>query len=183
MEITSFIEFIRYYERTRDITRKVVAVIPPDKADWTYKPGKFTIADLVRHIAAIERHLFMEVIQGHPSNYRGCKKELADGYENVIRYFDDMHRQSIDILKSLPDSHLVLDVKTLDGKITSVANFLRALIVHEVHHRGALCIYLNLLDVKTPPVIGLMEEEVIALSRSSYSSYPSITPQTPLTRL
>jgi uncharacterized damage-inducible protein DinB len=60
------------------------------------------------------------------------------------------------------------EVKTLDGRLISAGNFLRALIVHEVHHRGALCIYLNLLGVKTPPIIGLMEEQVIQLS-ATYS--------------
>lgn len=165
MEIKSVKEFLKYYERTREITKQVVGVIPPDKIDWTYRTGKFTIADLVRHIAAIERNVFMEVIQGHKSNYKGCRRELADGYENVINYFDEMHRQSIAILSAFSDDDLLNEVKTLDGKSTSTGNFLRALIVHEVHHRGALCIYLNLLGVKTPPVIGLVEEEVIEYSK------------------
>jgi uncharacterized damage-inducible protein DinB len=165
MTVKSVKEFIKYYERTREITKQVIGVIPPDKIDWTYRTGKFTIADLVRHIAAIERNVFMEVVQGHKATYKGCRSELADGYENVINYFDEMHRQSIAILSALNDDDLLNEVKALDGKNTSVGNFLRALIVHEVHHRGALCIYLNLLDVKTPPVIGLMEEEVIEFSK------------------
>lgn len=164
MEIKSITEFIRYYERTRDITGKVISVIPADKIDWTYRPGKFTIADLVRHIAAIERCVFMEVIQGNKSTYKGCRKELADGYQNIVNYFNEMHRQSIQILNAMSDDDLHKEVKTLDGKITTAGNFLRALIVHEIHHRGALCIYLNLLGVNTPPVIGLMEEQVIQLS-------------------
>lgn len=165
MEIKSVKEFLKYYERTREITKQVIGVTPPDKMDWTYKTGKFTIADLMRHIAAIERNVFMEVIQGHKANYKGCRRDLADGYENVINYFDEMHRQSIAILRAFNDDDLLNEVKTLDRKNTSVGNFLRALIVHEVHHRGALCIYLNLLGVKTPPVIGLMEEEVIEFSK------------------
>lgn len=165
MEIKSVKEFIKYYERTREITKQVIGVIPPDKMDWTYRNGKFTIADLVRHIAAIERNVFMEVIQGKKATYKGCRSELADGYENIITYFNEMHRQSIAILKAFHDDDLLKEVRTLDRKSTSAGNFLRALIVHEVHHRGALCIYLNLLGVKTPPVIGLMEEEVIEFSK------------------
>ncbi len=161
MQNKSVKEFIKYYERTREITKQVIGVIPLDKMDWTYRNGKFTIADLVRHIAAIERNVFIEVIQGKKSTYKGCRSELADGYKNVINYFDEMHLQSIEILRALDDDDLLIEVRTLDGKITSAANFLRALIVYEVHHRGAQCIYLNLLGVKTPPVIGLMEEEVI----------------------
>ncbi len=165
MEIKSITEFIKYYERTRDITTSVINVIPHDKLNWTYRVGKFTIADLVRHIAAIERYVFMEVIQGNKPSYKGCRKELADGYQNIISYFNEMHKQSIEILSAMSDDDLLKEVETLDGKITTASNFLRALIVHEIHHRGALCIYLNLLEVNTPPVIGLMEEQVIQLSK------------------
>jgi len=165
MEIKSITEFIKYYERTRDITTSVINVIPHDKLNWTYRVGKFTIADLVRHIAAIERYVFMEVIQGNKPSYKGCRKELADGYQNIISYFNEMHKQSIEILSAMSDDDLLKEVETLDGKITTASNFLRALIVHEIHHRGALCIYLNLLGVNTPPVIGLMEEQVIQLSK------------------
>jgi uncharacterized damage-inducible protein DinB len=166
MENKSITEFKKYYERTREATNRVIAVIPPDKMDWAYLPGKFTIADLVRHIAAIERHLFMEVASGRKPAYKGCGKELADGHQNVVSYFHEMHRQSLEILDSMSDADLLREVKTLDGRMITAGNFLRALIVHEVHHRGALCIYLNLLGIKTPPIIGLMEEEVIQLSAS-----------------
>ena len=42
-----------------------------------------------------------------------------------------------------------------------MGSFLRALIIHEIHHCGALCIYLNLLDITTPSIFGLTEKQVI----------------------
>ncbi|MBY0403884.1 MAG: S1C family serine protease, partial [Cyanobacteria bacterium] len=59
----------------------------------------------------------------------------------------------------LTNAHVVedsdrLEVTLLNGKETALGNFLRALVVHEVHHRGALCIYLNMLDVTTPSILG-----------------------------
>jgi uncharacterized damage-inducible protein DinB len=165
MEVKSIKEFIKYYGRTREATNNIIRAIPCDKINWTYQSGKFTIADLVRHIAAIERNVFMEVIQGNKPCYAGCGKEIADGHENIIFYFNKIHSQSIEILSSMHDDDLLKPAKTLDGKQTTAGNFLRALIVHEVHHRGVLCIYLNLIAVKTPPVIGLYEEDVIKLSK------------------
>lgn len=164
MEIRSIAEFIKYLGRTHAITSCVIGVIPPDKIDWSYMPGKFTLGCLVRHIAAIERYVFMEVIRGNKPAYKGCGKELADGYENTMNYYREMHQQSLDIVSRFSDQDLEKKIKTLDGKETTVGNFLRALIVHEVHHRGALCIYLNMLGVATPPVIGLSEQQVIQLS-------------------
>lgn len=158
--------FLHYYEKTREQTKRIIEAIPQDKLDWTYQPGKFTFGDLIRHLAAIERTVFAEVSIGNPPKYAGCRKELADGYEATIRYFNDMHAQSLEIFRSIPDEALTETVKSLDGKPVELGNFLRALIVHEVHHRGAMCIYLNLVGVESPPVIGLKEEQVIQISNS-----------------
>jgi len=165
MEIKSINAFLSYYEKTRQATLKVIEVIPHDKINWSYKPGKFTIGDLVRHMAAIERWVFAEVAQGNKPAYKGCGIELAGGYENIVSYFNQMQDQSIQIFKSLKDEDLTKHVKTLDGKDIELGSFLRALFLHEIHHRGALCIYLNLLNVETPPIIGLKEEQVIQLSK------------------
>lgn len=164
MEITDINSFIAYYKKTRAVTSQVIKVIPHDRLDWSYMPGKFTIADLVRHIAAIERHVFAEVAMGNKPNYQGCGKNLADGYDNIVAYFDEMHAQSLEIFRSITGESLHQTIHSLDGKEIQLKNFLRALIVHEVHHRGALCIYLNLLGVSTPSVLGLKEEDVKRIS-------------------
>ena len=167
MEFTKISSFIAYYGTVRDITNKVISVIPEDKMNWTYHPGKFSIADLLRHIAAIERNLFAEVIKGKPSCYQGCGKELADGYDEIINYFQEMHEQSMRIFSSLTDADLGRKITTLNGREVSISNFLRALVIHETHHRAALIIYLNLLGISTPPVLGLTEEQVVQLSKST----------------
>jgi uncharacterized damage-inducible protein DinB len=166
MEFSKITSFMKYYGSVRDITNNVISVIPKDKMDWTYHPGKFSIADLLRHIAAIERNLFAERIQGRPSCYTGCGKELADGYEEILHYFHAMHEQSMQIFSSLTDHDLSRKITVLNGRETSISNFFRALVIHETHHRAALIIYLNMLNVKTPPVLGLTEEQVVQLSRS-----------------
>ncbi len=166
MVVTNISTFLTYYEKTRSITNSVINVIPPDQIDWSYKPGKFTIGDLVRHIAAIERNVFAEVVAGRKAIYRGCGKMLADGYNDTLSYFHQMHKESLEIFERIPDEHLTNKIMTLDRKAIELGNFLRALVVHEVHHRGAMCIYLNMLDVTTPPIIGLTEEQVIELSNN-----------------
>ncbi len=166
MEITTIESFLEFYERTREGTLRILKVVPPDKMDWAYLPGKFTIGDLVRHIAAIERNLFAEVALGNKINYLGCGKELADGYENVMRYFNEMHAQSVEIFGKLSEADLSKTIVTASGKPTTLRNFLRALIIHESHHRGALCIYLNMLGVQTPPIYGVSSEDIIQLSKA-----------------
>ena len=166
MEIKTISSFLSYYERIREVTNRIVQVIPQDKLDWSYMPGKFTIADLVRHIAAIERNLFAETVLGNPICYLGCGKELTDGYENIVNYYNEMHEQSLAIFKTISDEDLLKTINSANGKTTTIGSFLRSLIIHEVHHRGTLCIYLNLINVKTPPILALTEEDVIQISKS-----------------
>jgi uncharacterized damage-inducible protein DinB len=165
MEIKTMASFLSYYERTRLATKKIIAVIPPDKLDYSYMAGKFTIGDLLRHIAAIERHVFAQIVVGAKPAYKGCGKDIADGYENVIAYFEEMHEQSIHIFQSLHDEELSKSIVSLDGSEIPIGNLLRALIIHEAHHRGALCIYLNLLGINTPPIFGFTENQVIQISK------------------
>ncbi|WP_299823287.1 DinB family protein [uncultured Pontibacter sp.] len=160
MEITSIKSFLDYYERIRERTNKVISVIPPDMMEWTYRAGKFTIADVVRHIAAIERYMYAENVAGRPSSYKGCGSELADGYEEVLLYFNEMHRQAMEIFGSLSDVDLQRKCKTPAGGEITTWKWLRAMVEHEIHHRAQLYIYLNILGVKTPPIFGLTAEQV-----------------------
>ncbi len=106
MEITSVASFIDYYEKIRARTNKIIGAVPPEHIDFAYKPGKFTIGDQIRHIAAIERYMYGETISGRESAYPGCGKELADGYENTVTFFNEMHKQTLEIIHGLSDQDL-----------------------------------------------------------------------------
>lgn len=165
MEITTIAPFLEYYAKVRQRTEKLIAVIPEVHWDWAYRPGKFTIADQVRHIAAIERDMFAETVQGRPCRYQGCGRELAEGPEAVLQYFKSCHEASLAIFSSLSDADLQRKCRTPGNVAITTWKWLRAMTEHEIHHRAQLYLYLNLLDVNTPPMFGLSSEEVI--SRSS----------------
>lgn len=153
-------EIVDYFERVRERTMRVIACIPPDKIDWTYQPGKFSLADIIRHLAAIERWMFTENAQLRPSRYPGHGRELADGYDATLAYIRRMHDESMGILSTLSDEDLQKKCMTPGGVELRVAKWLRSMIEHEVHHRGQIYMYLGMLNVPTPPIYGLTEEQV-----------------------
>ena len=156
--------FLRYYSRIKQRTRRLFEYIPADKIEWTYQEGKFTIGDIIRHLANIERFLYAENIQQHKSKYMGCGIEYADGLENVIQYYDDMHEESKAIFRKFSDEDVKGKCKTPVGTEITIWKWLRAMVEHEVHHRGQLYMYLGILGVKTPSLFGLTAEEVIEKS-------------------
>ena len=160
MEITSIKPFLEYYDKVRERTLNLIRVAPPDRLDWSYKSGKFTVGDQIRHIATIERYMFAETISGRKSAYQGCGKDLADGYDNVLALFNELHRQSLEIFSRLSDEDLQKKCITPGKAEVRVWKWMRLMVEHEIHHRGELYIYLNLLDLRTPPMYGLSAEEV-----------------------
>ena len=153
-------EMIQYFEKIRERTMRVIACIPPDRSEWTYKPGKYTFADLIRHLGAIERWMFAENAQQRPSRYPGHGSDLADGYEASVAYLRRMHEESMTVFSSLTDEQMELKCVTPGGAELRVGKWLRLMIEHEVHHRGQIYLYLAMLDVPAPPLYGLTEEEV-----------------------
>jgi len=164
MEIREISSFLDYYEKVRQRTSRVVDLLPPEKLEWTYRPGKFTAGDLVRHIAAIERYLYAENVQGQPSRYPGHSRDLADGFEAVRRFFDRTHAESMEIFGRLTNEDLQRKCLTPAGSPITTWKWLRALVEHEIHHRGQLYLYLGMLGVPAPPLYGLSSEEVFARS-------------------
>jgi hypothetical protein len=37
--------------------------------------------------------MFVETARGSPSRYAGCGRELADGYDEVLQYMEQLHAE------------------------------------------------------------------------------------------
>jgi uncharacterized damage-inducible protein DinB len=164
MEIQSVQQFLEYWSSLRRRTRRVVECIPPERIEWTCRAGAFTLGDLVRHLATIERYMYAETVAGRPSRYHGCGRDLADGYDAVLAYFDRLDVEAKAIFGALSDADLERKCQTPAGTAITTWKWLRAMCEHEAHHRGQIYLMLNLLEVPTPPLYGLTSEEVRARS-------------------
>ncbi len=160
MEIRTIDAFVDYYGKIRQRTDRVVALVPPDQLEWAYRPGKFSIGDTIRHVAAIERYLYAETAAGRRGAYPGCGRELADGYEAVMAFYGRLREESMAVFSGLTDDQLRHKCTTPSGAEITLWKWLRALIEHEIHHRGQLYVYLGMLGVATPPLFGLTAEDV-----------------------
>ena len=160
MQISEFQIFLEYFDKVHQRTLRVLRCIPADRVEWSFHPGKWTLGDLVRHMAAVKRHMFVETARGNPSRYAGCGRELADGLEAIVIYLDTMHRESAEILSRLSQDDLNRKCTTPDGASITVWKWLRLMVEHEIHHRGQIYTYLAMLEVATPPLYGLTSEQV-----------------------
>lgn len=160
MEITRIEPFLDYYRSVRGRTRRVIAAIPPESLEWSHREGAWSFGDLVRHLAALERFMFAENVQGLPSRYAGHGRELADGWPAVMGFLDRMESESVAIYARLTPEQLARPCTTPAGARLPTWKWLRAMLEHEVHHRGQIYLMLGMLGVPTSPLYGLTEEQV-----------------------
>lgn len=157
-------ELLNYIDRVHQRTRRVVLCIPSEKLEHSFGEGRFTLGDLVRHIAGINRYMFIETATGGTSRYPGHDRALADGFELVVQYFENLHTEAVTKLRRLPIESFAGKCTTPEGTEITVWKWLRAMIEHECHHRGQIYLHLATLGVITPPLFGLTSEEVKARS-------------------
>jgi uncharacterized damage-inducible protein DinB len=160
MEIVTIQPFLKYLHSVRERTMRVARCIPADKIDWAYAPGKFTLGDILRHLAVAERNMWAENVQGRPARYTRHDKELADGLENVLAFMERLHAESVEIFSKLSNEDLQRKCMTPDNAPITTWKWLRLMIEHEIHHRGQIYLYLAILGIPTPPLYGLTSEQV-----------------------
>src|SRR4051812_49162173 len=158
-------EFLHHLAHIRERTRRVASCIPPEHVEWTYKPGAFTLGDLVRHIAVTERFIWAETVHNRPVAYVSHGRELADGRDAVLALFDRLHEESLAQFRALTGEMLEEKCVTPAGTPLTRWKWLRMMPEHEIHHRGQLYTMLGMLNVPTPPIYGLTSQDVRTKSR------------------
>ena len=153
-------DFVKYWDNVRSRTLKVADLVPADKMEWAPTEGAMTFGDLIRHLAVVERWMFVENVFGRPSRYASHGRELADGRDAVLAFLRDMHAESMRELARLTDEDLDRQATTPGGQPLAVWKWLRGMVEHEAHHRGQIYLMLRLCGVATPPIYGLTSEEV-----------------------
>jgi uncharacterized damage-inducible protein DinB len=160
MEIPTIQPFLHYFNSVRERTLRVARCVPADKIDWACGEGRFTLGDLLRHIAITERYLWGENIQGKPSQYKSHGKEFAGSLEDVLALMERLHKESLEIFSKLSEADLQTKCRTPGGAAITKWKWLRLMVEHEIHHRGQIYLYLAMLGVSTPPLYGLTSEQV-----------------------
>lgn len=160
MEIIDIKTFVNYFDRIHSRTERLLELIPKDRLEHSPIPQKFSFADLIRHMAAVERYMFVEIAIGAKNLYPGHSQEISKGYKNLIDYYQKLHAESRELLLTLSNDDLQKKRLTPADVEMSLQSWLRAMIEHEIHHRGQLYSMLAILEIKTPPLFGLSSEEL-----------------------
>jgi len=166
MNTTSIQASLDYYSKIRNRTLKIVSAVPEESLSYKLTKGKFSLGDLARHIALIERDLYIPCLKNESSTYSGCSSNHAETKEQIIELFQSVSESFQETLSHQSDDFLTEKCKIPGGEM-SRWKWLRLMFEHEIHHRGQIYLVLSHIGIKVPNIFNLSSEDLIEISSKS----------------
>jgi uncharacterized damage-inducible protein DinB len=162
--ITFMESFLKELEHESIGTKKMLALVPADKADWKPHEKSMTLKDLAIHIADLPSWITLGLTTDEldfvksPYNPTEC-----NGGEELVEYFDKNVENAKNHLIKNNDSVLKETWTLRNGDIIYMQQTKLDTIRHSycqiVHHRAQLGVYLRLLNIPIPGVYGPSADE------------------------
>ena len=136
------------------VTKRVIAAIPAEKAD--YRPDNIvkSAIDLAWHIVAAETRFLEAVASGAFDFSGGARPDSIRTPADVVNWYSERFAKNVDRLKQMTGDQLI---KIIDFRgffqFPAVA-YVQIGLNHSIHHRGQLSMYLRPMGAKVPSIYG-----------------------------
>lgn len=137
--------------REAEITKKVLAAVPDDKADYRPDPNARTARDLAKHIATVDVQ-FLDAIADMSFDNKGEDVTLNTTAE-IVAWYDENMKRGISRVQGMTAEQLMTPVNFYSFNLPA-AFYLGFLNNHSIHHRGELATYLRPMGSKCPSIYG-----------------------------
>jgi len=139
-----------FSERVRESTIKRLRLIPRGKENMGVPNGAMSPADIAAHLIQIDKVLLdlpATRSKGLDLGVTGQKIVASRGeYDDLVSELEDLRGERSDFIRKLTDTDLGLPIQseTTAGKgELDLGAMIYRLLDHEIHHRGALAVYLR----------------------------------------
>jgi len=130
---------------TAELFRKAVAGLTPQQLDTPYRPGGWTVRQVVHHMADSHAHLYVRfrlaltesdpTVKGYDAAVWG---ELADArtapVEISIALLDALHQRCVLLMKSMVPADFAKTFRRPDGTVVTLDRALQTYAWHGRHH-------------------------------------------------
>ncbi|WP_353182015.1 DinB family protein [Parapedobacter lycopersici] len=146
-------------------TRKMLALVPDDRLDWSPHPKSMSLKQLATHIAEIPSWVVIAVDHDELDFNAGSYQPApVSSNADLLALFDQSYQAGHDALSRLSESNLDTpwimrggDVVYLD---TTKYGMVRHAFAQTIHHRAQLGVFLRLLDIAIPGSYGPSADEM-----------------------
>ena len=151
-------------DEERKTTRRVLAAVPDDKADYAPHAASMKARDLVSHIAFVEIWFLEGILKGafaKPDD--GAMPATIAG---VVDAYDAQLPGLLAQVRELTGEQLAAPLTFFSWTLPRVA-YLQFLQKHTIHHRGQLAAYLRPMGVRVPSIYGGSADEPMTTEASA----------------
>jgi uncharacterized damage-inducible protein DinB len=136
------------------MTKKVIAAIPAEKAD--YRPDGIlrSAIDLAWHIVASEVRFLEAVASGAFDFSGGARPESIRTPEDVVDWYSERFAKDVDRLKQMSGDQLIKIIDFRGLFQWPAVLYVQLGLSHSIHHRGQLSTYLRPMGAKVPSIYG-----------------------------
>jgi len=144
-----------------EATRRVLAAVPDEKADYKPHPTSMSARELATHIVSSEIWFLESIVNGEfkapdETPFKSMKASEARAlYEEKIP-------QLAERVNSVSAEQLARDTQFFMFNLPLVA-YLQFCQKHSIHHRGQLAVYLRPMGAKVPSIYGGSADEPLTL--------------------
>ena len=148
-ELENILELSR---AVRESTLKRLALVPVGFEDWRLSDEKMSIADTVRHLVDSDYWMIKKIrepgLKAIDGVVNAVKINSPQDYNDLLEKLYAAFNNKIEFLEGLSDDDLKMEIyDDRFGKEVSVWwIIMRGNIDHEIHHRGQLSAYLQMIN-------------------------------------
>jgi len=137
-----------------DTTKRVIAAIPPAKAD--YRPDEIvkSAIDLAWHIVSAENRFLEATINGAFDLTPVPRPDAVRTPDDVNRWYTERYDRNVSTLQHMSGDQLVKMVDFRGIFQLPAVLYIQTGLSHSVHHRGQLSMYLRPMGAKVPSIYG-----------------------------
>jgi uncharacterized damage-inducible protein DinB len=150
-------------QREAQTTKRVVAALPDDRSDYKPHEKSMSAIELARHTAFSDLFFINGIITGAFTRPDDSGLDAINTGAKVAAMYEREMPKMLEQLAALPGEALAKPITFANWTMPAVA-FLNFALVHTVHHRGQLSVYLRLVGAKVPAIYGGSADEPMAAS-------------------
>jgi uncharacterized damage-inducible protein DinB len=138
--------------REAEITKRVIAAVPDDKADYRPDPNARTARELAWHLANSDIQFLDGIADGNFKMETPEQKPQTSA--EIVAWYDENMKRGAARVGALTAEQLTTPVEFFGVFNLPAVAYLGFLNNHSIHHRGELATYLRPMGSKVPSIYG-----------------------------
>jgi uncharacterized damage-inducible protein DinB len=137
--------FLAYFEFVRTATRRLVTLVPDEHLDYRPRDNMFSMRELLNHFAWAESMTRNGILE---DRWAADSEEQRNSRDEILAALDASFTRTQESIREFPEGKFLnKDVHPPGQPVIKAEVAFLGLILHEVHHRTQLFLYLKTLGL------------------------------------